>query len=281
MALLEVGIKGGKALKGIKGESWVTAATGYPEIVTLRNNNDVREIKIYIPNLKYPFSGFYSTQSDFNKVFERAVEEKTMLTMLFEQKRKKDIPVDIPIADLRKTPELAKEKTTKTVLAIYSYKMGKWVMSPEATLTAEDIPEDWTKTIIAMSQKEDFELDSFDEPKQMPRVYTQDIYENNLLLINFYMFVKDQEIKYEYELPEERRKLIAQRMLSFANLIQQQITGANFNNIKDYSHTKARGLVFQVIERFYPLDSSALTDDGLNNIFKNAVVKALELLKWE
>jgi len=104
--------------------------------------------------------------------------------------------------------------------------------------------------------------------------------DKNFCLINFYMFVKDMEIKHSYELTEERRRLVSHKLLLLADGFQKKFTGAVLPNYKDYSHTRARSLVFQISERFVPLDNRTQTDEGLNQIVKEILTIGIDLLNW-
>lgn len=277
MALKEVGQKGVVA-SGTNGEVWLTSCTGFPDVTIQKKNSDVSHLSIDIPGLDYPFSGYFPTNSSMGNVLSKFSENKMLLTVLFEQKRKKDIDRNIPINELRPTPEIAKANTVKIVAGIYDWKENKWILSDESTVT--EVPQDWTNELIKRSLENDFNEDSFvpivEAPKPVVTVET----DKSFFLINYYMFVKDMETKFEYELSDERRRLIARKLLILADAIQQKTTGIPIPNYKDYSHTRARGLVFQVFERFVNLDKRVETDEGLNNIMKSGMEMVTSLLNW-
>lgn len=280
MTLKEVGQKG-IAVMGTNGEVWLTAATGYPEITIQKKNNDVSHLSISIPGLEFPFSGYFPTNSSMGKILNDFQEKENLISVLFEQKRKKNVDSSIPIQDLKPDTRTAKENTVKTVGGLYDWKSNKWVTSEESNIILENIPSEWTMEFVNRSLEKEFTEDSFVPEVELPKPVTSTDVDKSFLLTNYYMFVKDMEIKYNFNLSDERRRLVARKLLLLADGIQQLTTGIQIPNYKDYSHTKSRGLVFQVIERFVPLDQSIETDEGLNSKLKEAMTLAKSLLQWQ
>ena len=284
MALKEVGIRG-IAIDGVEGDVWLTACTGVPEVIKNRKNQEVAKLEIYVTGLEHPFGGYFPVNSSLGKTLQKFADDNKMVSVLFEQKRKnkKKLPkeeYEKSIIELRDTPEHAKETTVKIVGGILDWSSKKWIVSPEATLIEDKIPENWTNELIQKSVEQSFNNIEFAPVDETPKpVMTQDK-DKNFCLINFYMFVKDMEDKYSYELSDERRKLVAHKLLLLADGFQKKFTGALVPNYKDYSHTRARGLVFQISERFVPLDNRVKTDDGLNSIMKEILSIGVNLLSW-
>ena len=282
MALKEVGIRGITA-DGANGNVWLTACTGVPEIVKNRKNQDVAKLEIYVTGLEHPFGGYFPVNSSLGKTLQKFADEEKMISVLFEQKRKNKIPEEEhnkSIVELRDTPEHAKETTVKIVGGILDWSDKKWLISPESTVIKDRIPEEWTSELIQKSVEQSFDNIEIAPVEEVPRpVMTQDK-DKNFCLINFYMFVKDMEIKHSYELTEERRRLVSHKLLLLADGFQKKFTGAVLPNYKDYSHTRARSLVFQISERFVPLDNRTQTDEGLNQIVKEILTIGIDLLNW-
>lgn len=282
MSLKEVGIRG-IAVPSKLGNSWITGATGFPLIEKNRKNPDVSNLKIAIPGLEYPFSGYFAVASKIGKALQHFADEDKMITVIFEQKKKNKLPEDEAnkdITELRDTPEHAKKTTVKTVAGIYDYNKNTWIFTDEASFNGKDIPSDWTNELIQKSQDVNFDLGDLAPTEDIPKPNVPQSVDKQSFLINYYMFVKDMETKYGYELTDERRKLISRKLLKIADGFQQKMTGLPVPNYKDYSHTRARQLVFQVTERFIILDEKVQTDEGLQEIVKGIISYGLNLLAW-
>lgn len=282
MSLKEVGIRG-IVVPSKLGNSWITGATGVPFIEKNRKNPDVANLKIEVPGLEYPFSGYFPISSKIGKALQHFADEEKMITVAFEQKKKNKLPEDEAnkdITELRDTPEHAKKTTVKTVAGIYDYNKDSWIFTDEASFSGKDISDDWTNELVQKSQDVDFDLGDLAPSEIVPKPNVPQSVDKQSFLINYYMFVKDMETKYDYELSDERRKLISRKLLKIADGFQQKMTGLPVPNYKDYSHTRARQLVFQVAERFVLLDKSVETDEGLQSIIKGIVSYGLNLLNW-
>ena len=273
----------GIAIPSHSGGSWITGSTGTPILEKSRKTPDMARLIIEVPTMKFPYYGWVSLNTKIGQALIKMEESQSLVTAIFEQKRKDSISEEMKskdITELRANSEIANENTIKVLAGIYDYSSKKWLLTDNASFDEKAIPDSWTSTLIHNSQDVDFSLEDLAPKDITPKPVIPQSVDRQSYLINFYMFIKGQELKYGYELTDERRKLIATKLLKMADGFQQKVTKLTTPNYKDYSHTRARQLVFQVLENFVHLDEKVTTDEGLKTVLNESIKLGLSLLSW-
>lgn len=240
---------------------------GKPELIATKNPKSFM-VKIEINLTDKPFSGYLFSDSVLYQLIQKAIETDSYVLLRFEKVRKKNVDINIPILNLCKDLNIAKENINKYVAGIYDFNFNKWVLNDNALGKVEDDDES-VKALIEKARsgmtQENVNTELFfntvsNEPAEVKPVTPKNFDKQNAL-ITFYFFIIDCEKKYNYTLDDKQRKVLAKKILDVADNIQKLILNSNQINYKDYSHTRARFLIFSFEEKI-----RNLTEQELHNI---------------
>lgn len=193
-------------------------------------------------------TGHIGITNEIFPIIEQAANEKRMVALLFEQRRKKTIPGNIPIEEVKGDNNLAqaKKNTIKILTGVYDFNNKKWIYSFDASFTEEtETMKQW------VHNSEGHSYENFFEEKAKP-IKTTELFDKQQHLIMFYHNLKNTE--YGKVMTDEELKKSSETLLKLSGLGQLYSTGANEINMKDYTHTRARGMVLSIVETTYPLN---------------------------
>lgn len=251
----------------LNGEISTFFVCGKPEIIATKNPKSFM-VKIAIALTDNPFSGYLFSDSIIYQLIQKAIETDSYVLLRFEKIRKKNVDINIPILDICKDLNIAKQNINKNVAGIYDFNSNKWILNDTALGKVED-DDETVKALIekarsGMSQENINTEIFFNTVSNTPvevKPVTPKNFDRQNALITFYYFIIDCEKKYNYNLDDNQRKVLAKKILDVADNIQKLILNSNQVNYKDYSHTRARFLVFSFEEKI-----KNLTENELHNI---------------
>lgn len=257
------------------GELELSFASGIPEKEVKKNG--AVNIKVHPQSADRPLNGYSNESEVIMRIINLSIEKNKPILLRFEQVRKKDIDPTIPIADLKRTMDEGRKNTIKRCVGVYDYNNNKWILSTEAQSDPDQDPADVAAVIRGAIDVDVDEGTFFQEKK--PFIPLTEKFHKNQQVITMYFFVKEQETKHGFELTEDRRLEVAKLSLIVANKIQQHITKSDYVNYNGYEHTRARAMVFNMTEHFYPLTKDIVeSDDKLKDWVANILVNSTRLL---
>lgn len=230
---------------------------------------------IKVPTAKYDFSGFLNDNTPVSNLLKQAKEKDVPICVRFERKRKKNADPTADIADLTKTPELGRENVVWIVAGVFNFNTSEWILTDDAVSNPEEDPDYVMKEIKSASYNTSgfFESDT-------PRLQTTDKDWKANHLISMFAYASEHNLENEIGLNTEQLKILAIYMLKAADQLQMKAKGLEAPNYNDYSHTKARGMLFSWM-RLNPLSKDIMTQKGaFNQWISRFLEESLEIWNW-
>mgnify|MGYP001157841176 FL=1 len=230
---------------------------------------------IKVPTAKYDFSGFLNDNTPVSNLLKQAKEKDVPICVRIERKRKKNADPTADIADLTKTPELGRENVIWIVAGVFNFSTSEWILTDDAISNPEEDPDYVMKEIKSASYSTSgfFQSDA-------PRLQTTDKDWKANHLISMFAYASEHNIENEIGLNTEQLKILAIYMLKAVDQLQMKAKGIDVPNYNDYSHTKARGMLFSWM-RLNPLSKDIMTQKGaFNQWISRFLEENLEIWNW-
>lgn len=230
---------------------------------------------IKVPTAKYDFSGFLNDNTPVSNLLKQAKEKDVPICVRIERKRKKNADPTADIADLTKTPELGRENVVWIVAGVFNFSTSEWILTDDAVSNPEEDPDYVMKEIKSASYSTSgfFQSDA-------PRLQTTDKDWKANHLISMFAYASEHNLENEIGLNTEQLKILAIYMLKAVDQLQMKAKGIEVSNYNDYSHTKARGMLFSWM-RLNPLSKDIMTQKGaFNQWISRFLEENLEIWNW-
>lgn len=229
----------------------------------IKDFNSMKQVGGTADGAKFGNSGFISPTTSVFKIVEKAHEEGRVVLLRFERFRKENIAADIPIEELTKDMNTAKDSIIKTLVGVYDFNNDEWVLTEEAKTIPSKDPENIMNGIKSLNVN----VDNFfvskstggSETTFAPSVNKERENKENAL-ISMYFFLVDQEKAHNYKIPQSEKLKLAKVLLKLANYLQMETFNLEEPVYSAYSHTRARFMLFQLTEKLIPLDEDAYND---------------------
>lgn len=114
--------------RGVRAEVWVQTGTG--TVKELSENGKNVLVKMQVEGLKHPVQGWTSTTESIYPLLVEAKEQGREIAYRIESQRKQGVPRETPIAELRKTQEIANENTRSLFVGIDGTLSSEAVTNP-------------------------------------------------------------------------------------------------------------------------------------------------------
>ena len=121
------------------------------------------------------------------------------------------------------------------------------------------------------------DVDSFFEETKAQTIKPSS-FDKSQVLLTLYYSVVDYGLKNGFELSEEQYRTVATKMLKLCDEIQKVILGSDQVDYRDYSHVRARYLVFSYAEKIEPLTADVL--NNINGWLSRCLAKSKEIIEW-
>lgn len=263
------------------GEVGVGIYCGVPQLEAA--NRAGKSVKVVVPTAvsKFPGKGYIFAEGKVFEILQKAAEAGQRVIVRFEKQRKKGVDINIPLAEITKTLDIARDNVIHACTGVYYPKEEKWILSDSKADPALDTPESKQKIreFIA-GEQEDIDTEDFFDPPAPPQVKVANppSFDKQQQLITMYYFILGCEKKYKYTLEEGQRRSAANDLLVLANAIQKFIKKADVVDYRDYSHTRARYLIFTFEDLVLNLDINQIAK--FNEWKKQAWESAVSVLDW-
>lgn len=262
--------------KRIRPDLEVSVAVG--RVTEIQEGDGVARVIMNVTGAKYAYHGYVQLDSAVEKVARRARDTDTPICLRFENKRKKDVNPETPMADLKPDMATAQKNIVNILVGAFNLNTGEWILTSEAQSNpAED--EAWVKDKIMSAVEQNID-NFFDAPPAVGTVdhgYSNPAEDKANHLISLYCFLREQEVANNVNLNEQQRAVLAEKFLHAIDSLQVAANNLPGVNYKAYSHTKARQLFFQYAEL------NPLTADNIRNhneYINNFLAEGQKIWAW-
>ena len=240
---------------------------------------------------KYHYNGYINKEHS-NGVFEilkKAQEDKEFVLMRFERQRKEGSDPNASIQEITADKEIAKDNVFRVLTAIYDFKNDRWLPANNVISDLKNDPpeiKEFIDTWVIDKREDRMTPEDFfkKEEKTPSHIQKGSTFDKEQQLLAMYFFLADYEKKNEVALTKEERQKLSKVLLNMADRIQLKIVDIEEPNYRDYSHTRARYVLFSVADMIVPLLNNF--EDGKIDMskFKGWVEKALNesysIIEW-
>ena len=256
------------------GEVIVEFVSAVP-VITPKGKSYLVEMKP--EHLQFGVSGYVPAESELGEIFRRASETKTVILARFEKHRKKGVDVNIPIEELTANMNIARENINKSFCGVFNKNTNKWDM-----MGGDFPPENDTEEMIQCvrditKEFEKLDVDGFFEEKKAPTIKSDDFDKSQVVMTLYYTLI-DYENKNGFSLDEEQRRAVTVKLLKLCDEIQKVILKSDQVDYRDYSHVRARFLVFSYAEKIEPITPEVL--NNINNWLTRCLTKSKHIIEW-
>lgn len=264
-----------------KGDVVVTLASGKP-ILEKSRKGVVNKVVIVPERAQYDITGYFLPDKQLASLLKEAVDNNHDVLLMFEKQRKKGVDESIPIVELSKDTKTAKDKVVNTCVGIYNFTKNTWFIEGGYS-NPEDDKEDILRFVNRIKQEEVDLENFFDTPREENKVFVPNAkdFDKKQAILNLYFWLIDTEKKFAYELTEEQRRSVVEKLLKLSNHLYGKIKQVNtddYINYGEYAHTRARMVVFRFGEVVKPLVKSELVN--IKQWLKECVEYYEELDSW-
>lgn len=234
------------------------------------------KVVLKVTGAKYDFSGFMNNNNPVEELLKQAKELDAPIAVRFEKKRKKDADPKATITELTVDSATARDNIVNIVAGVYNYSTKEWILTDDAVSNPAEDPAHVIQELESASYSTANFFDS-DKPK---RIVTTDKDQKVNHLISMYNFAAEHNLENEIGLKDEFLRILAGLMLKACDQLQMRMKNLDAPNYSDYSHTKARGMLFSWM-RVNPLTQDTITKKGAFNEWINQfLTENQELYEW-
>lgn len=263
-----------------KGEVVTTIVIGVPEIQPSKNPQSAK-VTIKPGRAENGLGGYYIRESNVGKVIEKAADEGHQIIMRVEKIRKDGIDINIPIAELTPDMGTARKNVINSLTGIYDVNNNKWILNGVGHSNPDEDTQEMKDVIsVALAgYAGEVNVDDFFKPRETtPNIPKPIGFDYQNAVTTMYYHVIELEKKYGYELKDDVRKVITKKLIGLADELQKVIRRADVIDYSDYSHTRARFLIFNYETHVSNLDKKAMKD--LSKWIKENYEFNKNLLNW-
>ena len=229
-----------------------------------------------VPGAKYDFSGFMNDNNPVADLLKQAKELDAPIAVRFEKKRKKDADPKATMAELTVDSNTARDNIVNIVAGVYNYSTKEWILTDDAVSNPAEDPAHVVQELEAAS----YSTANFFDSERPKKIVTTDKDQKVNHLISMYNFAAEHNLENEIGLKDEFLRILAGLMLKACDQLQMKMKNLDAPNYSDYSHTKARGMLFSWM-RVNPLTQETITKKGAFNEWINQfLTENQELYEW-
>lgn len=234
---------------------------------------------------KFGYAG-YINKNHSNGVYDilkNAQENQNVVLMRFERQRKEGSDPNKTIEEVTTDMNVARDNVYKVLTAIYDFQNEKWIQANNTISDVNNDPPEVQEWIQKWVISEETTPDEFfasptpDKPKFMPK---DSAYDREQQLLNVYYFIMSQEKELGISFKDSFRQRLSVVLLNTADRIQLKLTGMDEPNYRDYSHTRARHVMFSLIQYKHPISEELLEKGSLKSWVVNITKDAFDTIEW-
>jgi len=242
------------------------------KVFSLDGTDNLKAV-VRVSGAKYDFAGYINANEPVAELLAQAKEKDMIVCVRFDKKRKKKADPLASISDLIVDQRTAKENIVNVVSGIYNFSTNEWILTGDAVSNPEEDPANVLTEIKNASYSVDGFFTSSKKVQGNP-----DEKANHLLSI--YTFMSEYNAKKELGLDVKYLKSMAVYMLNAVNKVQMQVYGLEEVNYKDYSHTKARGMLFAFIHANLLTKEIITTRGSFVGYLDRFISESVEIWNW-
>ena len=292
--------KDGADDSGVRAEVKVVMGFGNIASVEASTAGKAQKVSFQVENTKFLSAGWAQTDSAVMRKVEEAKEAGEPLHFRIETRRKPNIDRTLPINEISGLAT-AKDSIVKSLAAVKREGDENWTIGQMVTRWDED-PKTSGNGVIPASEMSADELgkstpaasapaNNYNGIEPPPFVTFNRDGELNPgsaavgVLPNLLAFLAEWDREHDelQQVGEAKRVKVAKVLLMAANELQLKIFEGKLEkpDLSAGSHTRARGLLFEVIRSYFPISQEVLADkDSLLEWKNNLVEKSLGIWKW-
>lgn len=255
----------------------VSIAIGKVFALEDKGNNNLRLV-LKVTGAKYDFTGFINDDNPVSNLLKEAHKNDLPIAVRFEKKRKKNVDPTLDIDELTADANTARDSIVNIVAGVYNFNTETWILTDDAVSTPSEDPE----YVVHELQKAQYSTAGFfsdQSAPSKPRVRVQgspDEKANQLL--SMYVHANELNAEEEIGLDANGVRNLAKYLLKAADMLQMSVYGLNEPAYSDYSHTKARMMLFSWL-RVNPLNLDIMKN-SFNEWLNEFVRVNAETWKW-
>lgn len=204
-----------------------------------QGNNNLKCV-VKVPGAKYDFSGFLNGNTPVSSLITECKEKDVPLCVRFERKRKKTADPSIDIKELTKSSDVARDNIVWIVAGVFNYGTEEWILTDDAVSNPEEDPD----YVVREVKNASYSTEGFFEDNKAPKLQTTDLDWKVNHLLSMYNYAKEHSVENGLNFNENELRIIASYMLKSCDVLQMKVKSIPSPLYNDYSHTKARGLMF-------------------------------------
>ena len=240
----------------IRPNTTTSIAIGKVDRLDTMGTNNLKGV-VKVPGAKYDFSGFLNDNTPVSSLLKEAKENEYPVCVRFERKRKKNADPTADIKDLTKSSDVARDNIVWIIAGVYNFGTEEWILTDDAVSNPAEDPEYVAREIKSAS----YSTEGFFQSNNAPKLQTTDLDWKANHLLSMYSYAKEHSVENELNFNEQELRIIASYMLRACDEVQMRVKQIPSPLYNDYSHTKARGLLFSWM-RVNKLSKETLTQKG-------------------
>lgn len=262
----EVDVKG----KKVRPDTRVSIAIGKVARLEEKGNNNL-QLVVKVAGAKYDFQGFLNDNSPVANLLKEAKERDLPVCARFEKKRKRDADPTKTMDELTVDQNTARDNIVNVVAGVYNFNNDEWILTDDVVSNPDEDPENVKKEIKGASYST---AGFFGDENKGPKI------DNNWKanhLISMYTYASEHLMENDLELKQNVIKSFAGSLLKAVDKLQMEANDIDQPNYNDYSHTKARGMLFSWM-RINPLTTEEMKNFG--TWINRFVEESLDVWEW-
>lgn len=230
---------------------------------------------VKVPGAKFDFSGFLNDNTPVANLLKQAKEKDVAVCVRLERKRKKGVDPTLDIMEITKTPELGRDNVIWIIAGVYNFGTSEWILTDDAVSNPAEDPS-YVKDEIESASYSTAGFFQSDAPKL--KTTDKDWKANHL--ISMFTYASEHNLDNEIGMKIPELKVLAIYMLKAVDQVQMKAKNIAAPNYNDYSHTKARGMLFSWM-RVNPLSREIMSaKGGFNKWISRFVEESLAIWNW-
>lgn len=238
-------------------------------------NNNLKCV-VKVPGAKFDFSGYLNDNTPVANLLREAKENDYPICVRFERKRKKDADPTKDISELTSSMDVARDNVVWITAGVFNFSTEEWILTDDAVSNPDEDPDYVNQEIKNAS----YSTEGFFQSSNTPKLQTTDLDWKANHLLSMHSYAAEHSIDNEIDLNEKEIKVLAIYMLRAVDQLQMEVKNIASPNYNDYSHTKARGILFSWM-RQNPLSREIMSvQGGFNKWVRTFLAESVELWAW-
>lgn len=228
-----------------------------------------------VSGAKYDFSGFINNNTPVSNLLKQALDTNATICARFERKRKKNADPSLDIMEITKDTSIAKDNVIWVVSGVFNFNNDEWILTESAVSNPAEDPS----YVLADIKSASYSTENFFEGNA-PKLKTSDKEWKANHLVSMFTYASEHNVEKEVGLTSAELKILAIWMLKASDHLQMKMKGLSEPNYNDYSHTKARGMLFSWM-RVNPLTQEIMKTKGeFNKWIARFLEENTEIATW-